>query len=921
MEPAASSDSSENDELENSFSSSSDTEDFHLDLDKQIEKQPKIYENTEDFLDFASHNKKIKILLETSPINSNWALKDISLHKKGPLEDKLYARTPIFYYNVRRGNTIIEIYENQQTTPTRVFCRRGLRKFYDICSEFINYTKALTKSEKFLPFLTGFQKKMRKIIFEHIENLSLNPSTDWSSLKLNKIYKENGEHCQISYITLIDSWIIASKNVTILIRTPEDLQHYNKERHYWPKIIAETWFEFLKKLPNQKLVKMKERFNGLTLLGEHCGNPKHTHIIRYNEIEIIFYAIVENANPKSCCLSPEKSFKIFEEFGLKNSKIEVFTNFLDFDDFLTKTKNLAEEIEISSCEKEGEGAVVYITYQDEVISMCKMKTLEYLVLRNLREHLKKQIKKPNIQRKQKFNEDVRLLFKGKDFEKQREYYFELGRVAFEYIDNSENNVSFNQIYYCFVDLLKIFFDKLKNFDFKKNITNDFQLVLISPPLFLGPSTNDLMRKHLGVEEISTNWRDDENDINPGLNVYNLHLIPRINGKVSKEKVLFIIAGFSQKMMEKCLDEMDEIDKNEGGIQKNPGLFAFVNKTNRKQRMQKLELLKQKIPVFLKSLQNYNYDVVVDEKEEIKQIEFLEDSSNLLKKKNFSLISKDEKSREIIILLPLGLPGMGKSYFINILSEIFEENKNIAFTYLSTDKIRHEIEDENPDFKIDPLKTFKKCAKETTRRFYQRVSETLNDMKHRKFEKQVLYFDKIHTQTILETTFERIYENMNDPQIKIRIFGLIPTHSEKNFTIKEHQYPFSANFILVCLYRCLMREHHESLDQDPIYRVKVLLKFVQIYRDIKITKMEGFEGFIEMPFIKEGGLKHQNKLDNLIGLIAKALEIISPKSHPEDSPIFLSIVQEFYKVFTIPPEEDSKEEIKKCVAQKLKEILS
>lgn len=51
---------------------------------------------------------------EINPIFNHVYLKDISLHKKGPLEDKIYSRVDKYYKNVRRGNTLCQIYHPDQ---------------------------------------------------------------------------------------------------------------------------------------------------------------------------------------------------------------------------------------------------------------------------------------------------------------------------------------------------------------------------------------------------------------------------------------------------------------------------------------------------------------------------------------------------------------------------------------------------------------------------------------------------------------------------------------------------------------------------------------------------------------------------------------------------------------------------------------
>lgn len=55
--------------------------------DNQIQKeeQKDDISDPQQFLDFSQHDKKIKIMDECNPIWNNVYLKDISLHKKGPL--------------------------------------------------------------------------------------------------------------------------------------------------------------------------------------------------------------------------------------------------------------------------------------------------------------------------------------------------------------------------------------------------------------------------------------------------------------------------------------------------------------------------------------------------------------------------------------------------------------------------------------------------------------------------------------------------------------------------------------------------------------------------------------------------------------------------------------------------------------------
>jgi hypothetical protein len=47
----------------------------------------------------------------------------------------------------------------------------------------------------------------------------------------------------------LDSWLFASKNVTALARSPEDLEnHYHKERFIWAKMIGQDFFKVINKM-------------------------------------------------------------------------------------------------------------------------------------------------------------------------------------------------------------------------------------------------------------------------------------------------------------------------------------------------------------------------------------------------------------------------------------------------------------------------------------------------------------------------------------------------------------------------------------------------------------------------------------------------------------------------------------------------
>ena len=51
---------------------------------------------------------------------------------------------------------------------------------------------------------------------------------------------------QVSYLKLTDEWVVSSKNVSILVKTVDDIKRYDADRYSFAKLMAHTWFDILK---------------------------------------------------------------------------------------------------------------------------------------------------------------------------------------------------------------------------------------------------------------------------------------------------------------------------------------------------------------------------------------------------------------------------------------------------------------------------------------------------------------------------------------------------------------------------------------------------------------------------------------------------------------------------------------------------
>ena len=148
-------------------------------------------------------------------------------------------------------------------------------------------------------------------IFKETENvLSCNDDLEEkekAKVHLYKLNKANGENAQVSYYAPLNEWVISSKNVSIFVKEEGDVKLYKGERYGFAILIAHAWFNIIKNLDKNQIEELKKEMHGKTLVGEYCGNPDFQHLVKYANITIFFYAVVENYSQYSC-IPPNQAF-------------------------------------------------------------------------------------------------------------------------------------------------------------------------------------------------------------------------------------------------------------------------------------------------------------------------------------------------------------------------------------------------------------------------------------------------------------------------------------------------------------------------------------------------------------------------------------------------------------------------------------
>ena len=379
---------------------------------------------------------------------------DFSFNKKGIEENNLYLNNPEYFSFFRRGLSLYEL------NGKLIILRKGLIKFNELPFDFYKiYGK--NKYELFFDYKdseennseekTNFQELLKSIFYPIYKYLSKKIN---NSISIYKLLKANGENAQISYNPLIQKWVIASKNVALICSCINDLyENYeplyknnnNKikpTRYNIAFQIALCWFDILEQKTKDEIEEIKSEMTNKTFCGEYCGNQYHEHLIRHSKHTIYFYSIVDNNDEDNICIPIEETFDIFKKLKLdyvNYNKVGIYKN---KNELFEGIHRVYKEIAEKSILYEEEGDVLYFVNEsnNKVISLCKVKTLEYKIFRKLREKIKNELKSEehefNMNRKKisQFFNEVQLFSQNFKLPNPLEFYFSVSDMAFRFID-------------------------------------------------------------------------------------------------------------------------------------------------------------------------------------------------------------------------------------------------------------------------------------------------------------------------------------------------------------------------------------------------------------------------------------------------------------------------------------------------------
>ena len=87
---------------------------------------------------------QLRVIKKNCPFDGAIEWRDVSIAVRVPQEDEVFAMNPELWLNIRRGNTIIDFYDDEDKYDFSTVGRKGLNKFFDMS---ISYLKPETRHD------------------------------------------------------------------------------------------------------------------------------------------------------------------------------------------------------------------------------------------------------------------------------------------------------------------------------------------------------------------------------------------------------------------------------------------------------------------------------------------------------------------------------------------------------------------------------------------------------------------------------------------------------------------------------------------------------------------------------------------------------------------------------------------------------
>ena len=287
------------------------------------------------------------------------------------------------------------------------FLRQGLPKFFNLSADAVSEDKRaiLPRDAESAYYHYDTLAQVRKALMEG------------AKVEVLRSLKTNGDGAHVTWSTILNAWVVTSQNVSIVARDEREVKtcYPEQTRYFLARKIALCWMRKIKAIEQNDAGKMDALKSDLAehvFIGDFIGNTELINLIKYPRETICFHSVMlkyrtaGNAKNTTYCLP--NSFNILSRHPIDVTPNRVCGVYENYDQLCTSLAEIHKQVANSSLSASEEGAVLTFirrnpedsTVPDSVISMCKVKSVEYQALKLLVQLLQGAVESDNIERQQ-----------------------------------------------------------------------------------------------------------------------------------------------------------------------------------------------------------------------------------------------------------------------------------------------------------------------------------------------------------------------------------------------------------------------------------------------------------------------------------------------------------------------------------------
>lgn len=204
--------------------------------------------------------------------------------------------------------------------------------------------------------------------------------------------------------------------MSIVARNEKDIKTLYPEqtRYFLARKIALCWMRKVKAFEKDagKLDELKRQLTDHVFIGDFIGNGELINLIKYPRETISFHSVIQKqrtaANAKETTYCVTDSFNILKRFPIDVTPNRICGVYGNYEELCSSLAEIHKQVTNSSLASSEEGAVLTFIRRnpegsqeaDSVISMCKVKSVEYGALKLMVDLLQGAVEGGNLERSQ-----------------------------------------------------------------------------------------------------------------------------------------------------------------------------------------------------------------------------------------------------------------------------------------------------------------------------------------------------------------------------------------------------------------------------------------------------------------------------------------------------------------------------------------